>query len=413
MGIKALMESAELYGEEEEYKPSRFESWISQKTGKKPEDIMVFFALLTALGFAVLLFMVLPALLTGFLGGIIKSGLIKSLIEGLIRLTTFIIYIVVISRMKEIKRVFEYHGAEHKVIHCYEHEEELTVENARKYTTLHPRCGTAFLLIVMVISILAFSFLEWDNIILRVAIKVLLLPFVAGVSYEIIKWAGASNSGLVNIVMYPGLMLQKLTTKEPDDEQLEVAICSFLAAMGTSRDRRKVLDLNVIKAMREAQEQLNKAGIASPQLEAGMLMGHLLNCPRERLYMDRDRVLTPEDTLAYFSLVDKRVSGVPIHYIIGHREFMGLDFYVEEGVLIPRPDTEVLVEHIIEHIKDRGIRTPRIIDLGTGSGAIAISLAKYIEDSLVTAVDIDSCALRVTQKNALAHGLEDRIDLIR
>ncbi len=239
MGIKALMESAELYGEEEEYKPSRFESWISQKTGKKPEDIMVFFALLTALGFAVLLFMVLPALLTGFLGGIIKSGLIKSLIEGLIRLTTFIIYIVVISRMKEIKRVFEYHGAEHKVIHCYEHEEELTVENARKYTTLHPRCGTAFLLIVMVISILAFSFLEWDNIILRVAIKVLLLPFVAGVSYEIIKWAGASNSGLVNIVMYPGLMLQKLTTKEPDDEQLEVAICSFLAAIGTSKGQEE------------------------------------------------------------------------------------------------------------------------------------------------------------------------------
>jgi uncharacterized protein YqhQ len=239
MGIKALMESAELYGEEEEYKPSRFESWISQKTGKKPEDIMVFFALLTALGFAVLLFMVLPALLTGFLGGIIKSGLIKSLIEGLIRLTTFIIYIVIISRMKEIKRVFEYHGAEHKVIHCYEHEEELTVENARKYTTLHPRCGTAFLLIVMVISILAFSFLEWDNIILRVAIKVLLLPFVAGVSYEIIKWAGASNSGLVNIVMYPGLMLQKLTTKEPDDEQLEVAICSFLAAIGTSKGQEE------------------------------------------------------------------------------------------------------------------------------------------------------------------------------
>ena len=237
MGLKALMDSAELYGEEEEYKPSWFESWVSQKTGKKVDDIMVFFALLTALGFAVLLFMLLPALLTGFLGGIIKSSLIKSLIEGLIRLTTFIIYIVIISRMKEIKRVFEYHGAEHKVIHCYEHEEELTVENARKYTTLHPRCGTAFLLIVMVISILAFSFLKWDNIMLRVLIKLLLLPFVAGVSYEIIKWAGASDSGLVNIVMYPGLMLQKLTTKEPDDEQLEVALCSFLAAMDTSGEQ--------------------------------------------------------------------------------------------------------------------------------------------------------------------------------
>ena len=111
------------------------------------------------------------------------------------------------------------------------------MENARKYTTLHPRCGTAFLLIVMVISILAFSFLKWDNIMLRVLIKLLLLPFVAGVSYEIIKWAGASDSGLVNIVMYPGLMLQKMTTKEPDDEQLEVALCSFLAAMDTSGEQ--------------------------------------------------------------------------------------------------------------------------------------------------------------------------------
>ncbi|HZJ58357.1 MAG TPA: DUF1385 domain-containing protein [Clostridia bacterium] len=231
MGIKSLMDSAELYGEEEEYTPSRFETWISQKTGKKAEDVMVFFALLIALGFAVLLFMVLPAMLAGFLGGIIKSNLVKSLIEGLIRLVAFVVYIVAISRMKDIKRVFEYHGAEHKVIHCYEHEEDLTVENARKFTTLHPRCGTAFLLIVMVISILAFSFLEWNNIILRIAIKLVLLPFVAGISYEIIKWAGNSDSGLVGIVMYPGLMLQKLTTKEPDDEQLEVAICSFLAAM--------------------------------------------------------------------------------------------------------------------------------------------------------------------------------------
>lgn len=173
------------------------------------------------------------------------------------------------------------------------------------------------------------------------------------------------------------------------------------------------MDLNVLKAMRKAGELLNEAGVDSPQLEAGMLMGHLLNCSRERLYIDRDRILNPEETLSYFNLVDKRLKGVPIHYIIGHREFMGLDFYVEEGVLIPRPDTEVLVEHIIEHVKSRSIKAPRIIDLGTGSGAIAISLAKYMEDSRVTAVDIDSCALGVARRNVLAHGLEDRVDLIQ
>lgn len=243
LGIKSLMASAQLYGEEEEeYKPSKVESWVSQKTGINIDDVMVFFALITAIGFAILLFMIAPALLTKFVSRAVDSNLIKSLIEGVIRLTAFIIYILLISRMKDIKRVFQYHGAEHKTIHCYEHGEELTVENARKYTTLHPRCGTAFLLIVMIISIVAFSFLEWNNIIVRIVTKLLLLPFIAGISYEIIKWAGSSESKWVNVVMYPGLMLQKLTTKEPDDEQLEVAICAFLAAMDTIEDREEVVD---------------------------------------------------------------------------------------------------------------------------------------------------------------------------
>lgn len=249
MGVRSLMDSAELYGEEEEeYKPTKLESWVSHKTGKKTEDVMVFFALLLALGFAILLFTVAPALLTRFIGGSIESNLAKSLIEGVIRLSIFIIYIAVISQMKDIKRVFEYHGAEHKVIHCFEHGKELTVENAREFTTLHPRCGTAFLLIVMVISILAFSFLEWNNMVLRMVIKLLLLPLVAGISYEIIKWAGASESKWVKIIMYPGLMLQKLTTKEPDDEQLEVAICSFLAAMGAIEVQEETVDIEYNKS---------------------------------------------------------------------------------------------------------------------------------------------------------------------
>ncbi|NLJ41588.1 MAG: DUF1385 domain-containing protein [Clostridiales bacterium] len=243
MGIQSLMDSAELYGEEsEENKPSKFESWVSKKTGKRSEDVMVFFALLVALGFAVLLFIIGPALLTGLIGRTIDNNLVKSLIEGVIRLSVFLIYILAISRMKDIKRVFEYHGAEHKTIHCYEHEKELTVENAREFTTLHPRCGTAFLLIVMVIGIVVFSFLKWDNMILRLVMKLLLLPIVAGISYEILKWAGASDSKLVKIIMYPGLMLQRLTTKEPDDEQLEVAIYSFLAATGVSTDQGEVLE---------------------------------------------------------------------------------------------------------------------------------------------------------------------------
>lgn len=232
LGIKSLMTSAEIYGEEEAegYQPSKFEKFISEKTGKDVEDVMIFFAVFLAIIFAIGLFIGLPTLVVSLLKPLISTNLARNITEGLVRITIFIIYILLISKMKDIRRVFEYHGAEHKTIHCYEHDEELTVENARKYTTLHPRCGTAFLLIVMVISILAFSFLGWHNIFIRIITRISLLPLVAGLAYEVTRWAGSSSSRLVGIIMYPGLMLQKLTTREPDDQQLEVAIAAFLAA---------------------------------------------------------------------------------------------------------------------------------------------------------------------------------------
>lgn len=240
VGIKTLMLSAELYGDEEEledYKPSKFENFLSEKMGKDVEDVMIGTALVLAMLFAVLLFVVIPTTITSLLRQTIESDVVMNLIEGVIRLTIFIIYILLISRIEDIHRVFQYHGAEHKTIHCYEHEEELTVQNARKYTTLHPRCGTAFLLIVMVVSIVMFSLLGWQGIFMRILTRMLLLPVIAGISYEVIRWAGKSESSLVNVIMYPGLMLQKLTTKEPDDDQLEVAIRAFLAATECDEDR--------------------------------------------------------------------------------------------------------------------------------------------------------------------------------
>lgn len=232
IGIKTLMTSAELYGDEEEledYQPSKFEKFLSDRTGKDIEDIMIGTALVLALLFAVILFVIIPTTIASFLRQSVESDVIMNVIEGLIRLAVFLIYIVSISQIKDIRRVFEYHGAEHKTIHCYEHEEKLTVDNARKYTTLHPRCGTAFLLIVMVVSILVFSLLGWQGIFMRILTRMLLLPVISGIAYEGIRWAGKSESKLVDIIMYPGLMLQKLTTKEPDDQQLEVAIRAFLA----------------------------------------------------------------------------------------------------------------------------------------------------------------------------------------
>ena len=233
LGVKSLMTSAELFGEEdEEYKPSKVEVWLAEKLGKRTEDVIIYSAVVLAVVFAIGLFILLPALLSSLIRPFITNNVAINLIEGLIRLGIFLIYLTLVSRMKDIRRVFEYHGAEHKTIHCYEHDEELTVENARKYTTLHPRCGTAFLLIVMVISIIIFSFMGWQNIFVRMLGRLLLLPLVAGLSYEITRIAGKSDSPIIRGIMYPGMMLQKLTTREPDDSQLEVAIVAFREAAG-------------------------------------------------------------------------------------------------------------------------------------------------------------------------------------
>jgi uncharacterized protein YqhQ len=190
-------------------------------------------SMLLGLVVAVLLFSVAPAYLTQLTGRFVNYGAFKTLVEGLVRIAIFVLYLFVISRMKDIRRVYEYHGAEHKTIYCYEHGEELTAENARKYTRLHPRCGTSFLLIVLIVSILVFSLFQvtWSNILLRIVIKLALLPLIVGISYEIIKFAGRHDNSVMRFVLAPGLWMQKLTTREPDDSQLEVAISSLKAVL--------------------------------------------------------------------------------------------------------------------------------------------------------------------------------------
>ena len=158
-----------------------------------------------------------------------------NLMEGVLRISIFLVYLLAVSRMKDIQRVFEYHGAEHKTIHCYEHGEDLTPENAARHPRLHPRCGTSFLLIVLVVSIILFSFIGWPNMLVRIMTRILLMPLVGGISYEIIKWAGRSESLPARIVRAPGMFLQNLTTREPDNAQLEVAIASLKAVAEEER----------------------------------------------------------------------------------------------------------------------------------------------------------------------------------
>lgn len=240
-GVKCLMFSAEQVDLEdgEDYKPSKFEQWLDDKFGDKVKDIVIYFSVFVSLLFSVGLFILLPTVLVGWLKKFIVSAPVLSFCEGGVRIVIFLAYLFLVSRMKDIQRVFEYHGAEHKTIAAYEHGEELTPENARKYSRLHPRCGTSFLLIVMIISIIFFSFLKWETVWQRMLYRLLLLPVVAGVSYEIIKFAGRSDSKLVKWLTSPGLALQLLTTREPDDSQLEVAIAALKSVLTGNKDDDK------------------------------------------------------------------------------------------------------------------------------------------------------------------------------
>ena len=209
-------------------------SYSAQKAGDEDEQLSdkeLVMTILFSLGLAILLFVIIPTAAAKYIDASFTNPILLNLLEGGLRLGIFLVYIYGISRMKDIQRVFKYHGAEHKTIHAYEAGVELTVENVQKYSTLHPRCGTAFLLIVMVVSIIMFAFLGWPDLWLRILSRVILLPVVAGISYEIIRFAGKSQNPLVHIAILPGLWLQKITTSQPDDDMVEVAIQALEAVL--------------------------------------------------------------------------------------------------------------------------------------------------------------------------------------
>lgn len=228
IGMKTLTFSASFY-EEEDVKPTKMETAFTKVFKEKTEKIVMGLTILLSIVMAIGIFMMLPFFIAEFFNSRIESQVTLAIIEGVIRIFIFIAYVVAISQMKDIKRVFQYHGAEHKTINCIEHGFELTVENVRLQSKEHKRCGTSFMLIVMFFSILFFLFIKTDTIWLRIVIRLLLVPVIAGVSYEFIRLAGKNDSKVVNILSKPGLWLQALTTKEPEDEMIEVAIQSVEA----------------------------------------------------------------------------------------------------------------------------------------------------------------------------------------
>ena len=227
LGYRYLMHSAEVsMPEEEQEEPGKLDKWLQEHTGPKFQNFLMGLAAVMGGMLAIVLFMVLPTAIVGGVNHFVNLGWGKVLLEGVLKIAMFVIYLFLCTRMKDIHRRFEYHGAEHKTIACYEAGEELTVENIRRHCRFHPRCGTSFMILVLIVSILLFSVLPWSSTGLRVFLKLLLLPVVMGISYELIKLAGRYDNLATRIISAPGLWLQRLTTFEPDDSMIEVAIAA-------------------------------------------------------------------------------------------------------------------------------------------------------------------------------------------
>ena len=241
-GYKYLMHSADISmtEEEQEESESKLDKWLDEHASPAVQNALMTVSACLGVILAIFLFTFLPTFLTGLLGNVVELGRWpRVILESVLKMAIFLGYMFLCSRLKEIHRMFEYHGAEHKTIACYEAGEELTVENVRRHSRFHPRCGTSFLFLVILIGIVLYAVLPWESTALRVVYKLLLLPVLVGVSYEVIKWAGRSNSWLARAVSRPGLWLQRLTTFEPDDSMIEVAIAAVTPVLPENPEEGK------------------------------------------------------------------------------------------------------------------------------------------------------------------------------
>lgn len=423
-GNRILLRSAEVQEED----PKDDETAV--KPDKKGDGFMGTIATIIGVVLALGLFIVLPSFLTGLLpkkyfdptsGG--WTGLYFNLVEGGIRLLIFLAYILLISLIPTLRRVFMYHGAEHKTITCHEKGEELTVENVKKCSRVHDRCGTTFLFLVVFISVLVFSVVnvllarlnlynlvenELVNKLIRIGVKILLLPFIASLSYEVLRLLSKTKSKFFLIFKFPGLLLQRLTTREPSDDMIECAIAAFTTVLKMDEDPSipcrsfatvgKMSDLLKVTQKRFADNGIDEE-------EAEWIFALTLDIKKSAL-ASSDRILKMAQAKQIVRIADERLTGRPLWYIIGDADFCGYKIKVDERVLIPRPETEDLVMLAVSMAKEG----QKILDLCTGSGAIAIATAKELQKKNIrveiTASDISEDALTLAKENAEANGAE-------
>ncbi|MCI8733094.1 MAG: peptide chain release factor N(5)-glutamine methyltransferase [Clostridia bacterium] len=418
-GTGIILRSAEVYGDFAE--PSKFDKWVADKFKINPMNVLMAFSVVLGIVLAVGLFVFLPNFLSGLIcdnvaaiaGSPLKS-LWYSLIEGGIMIAIFICYILLVTLMKDVRRVFMYHGAEHKVISCYEHGLELTVENAKKMRREHSRCGTTFLFFVVTVSILVFVLINFMldrcgllvgnkvlDALIKLGFKLLFLPVVAGVSYELLKLLAKSDCLLVRILRAPGMALQKLTTKEPTDDMLEVSLTAFKTVMAMDENpnlAERKFEISVPYAIaRKNAEQVAKDADAA---DMDWLFAETAGVRRSGL--SELKALTKQQYDKVMEIAKLMSDGTPLQYALGNTDFYGIRLAVNKNVLIPRPETEELAERTIAEVsamQSEG-RKIRVLDLCTGSGAIALAVALK-SGAEVSASDVSEGALQVARANAL------------
>lgn len=413
-GTKTLMRSAQVYGGDDE-EPGRFQRWLAEKFKVDLMEAATFVSALIGVLLAVALFMILPNLAVEGLVGLFPSlagSVWEYVLLGVFKLIIFLAYLGLILLLKDIQRLYRYHGAEHKTINCYEKGLPLTPENVKGCSRIHDRCGTSFLFIVLIINILIISLVCWGvgvnriennalRTLARLGIEVILLPLIAGIGYEILKLLAKFHGPISLIFKSPGILLQKVfTTREPDLEMIEVAIAAFNAAQDMDADpdmpeTHFVIGGILSPMLKDTKKLFAEKGI--DESDAEWIYSLVLNIPRSQLE-DKERVVKPSEAKKVEEIVQKRLIGRPLWYVIGDTEFYGCKIKVDERALIPRPETEILAEHAIKTVEEGD----KVLDLCTGSGCIAIAIAKNCAGKRVqvTASDVSDAAIMLAKENA-------------
>ena len=418
-GTKALMRSAKVYGEEEQ-EPGRVEKWFAEKYKIDLMQVVSLLSMIVGLVLAVVLFIWLPNFLVGAIKGLAPSlnGTVwEYLLLGVFKLAIFIGYLALVLLMKDMQRLYRYHGAEHKTINCYEKGLPLTVENVMGCSRIHDRCGTSFLFIVLIINVFIVGVVNWAcgvhliasrplQVLAKLGIEIVLLPVIAGISYEILKLLARFHGKISAIFKAPGVLIQKtLTTREPDEQMVEVAIAAFNAAMEMDADpsikETSFVTGGILSEMlRTTKQKFEKAGIDASDAE--WIYSLVLYVKRSDL--EKERIIIPSETRRINDIVEQRLTGRPLWYIIGDVDFYDCKIKVDERALIPRPETEILADNAVKIIEEGD----KVLDMCTGSGCIAISIAKHCaaKHVQVTAADVSDAAIMLAKENAELNGVD-------